>query len=182
LGNTDAASIRPVRLSLMDEEGRRFAEIDEWCTAQLTPDDLAYMRGFQPTLTVPLGGDATLLCFHGSPRGNTDSIVATTPDTVLMRMLGDYSATILAGGHTHAPFIRRYRQALLFNPGSVGLPYEVSEERIQHPPWAEYGIVEWRASGLGIELRRMPIDVESVVHAALQSGMPHAEWWASAWR
>jgi len=182
MGNTDAASFRPIRLSPMDEEGRRFAEIDEWCATQLTPEDLAYMRAFQPTLTMPLGHDATLLCFHGSPRSNTEGIVATTPDTALVRMLTGYDATVLARGHTHAPFIRGYREALLLNPGSVGLPYELTREGTRNPPWAEYSIVEWRAGSINVELRRAPIDVDMVVRAALQSGMPHADWWVAGWR
>ncbi len=147
--------------------------------SQVNNGEVCYLRTFQPTLTLPLGDDATLLCFHGSPRSNTDSIVATTPDTALAGMLGGYSATVLAGGHTHAPFIRRYRQALFLNPGSVGLPYEETGEGIRHPSWAEYGIVAWRAGGLSIDLRRVPIDADQVVRAVAQSGMPHADWWAN---
>ncbi len=182
MGNTDAASFRPVRLSPTDEEGRRFAEIDAWCAAQLTPEDLAYMRTFQPTLTMPLGHDATLFCFHGSPHSNTEGIVATTPDAALTRMLAGYDATVLACGHTHTPFIRHYREALLLNPGSVGLPYELTGEGSCNPPWAEYSIVEWRAGAVNIELRRTPIDVDMVVRAALRSGMPHADWWVAGCR
>lgn len=182
LGNTDTTAVRPMRLSPSDEEGRQYFEIEEWSAVQLTTEDLTYFRTFLPILTMPLGGDASLLCFHGSPRSKTDSIEATTPDTVLGGMLGGYSATVLAGGHTHSPFIRRYRQALLFNPGSVGLPYEATNEGVRRPPWAEYGIVEWRDGNLSIELRRVPIDADQVMQAILHSGMPHAEWLASGWR
>ncbi len=182
MGNTDAASFRPIRLSPTDEDGRRFAEIDEWCAAQLTPEDLSYMRTFQPTLTLPLGHDATLLCCHGSPRGNTEGILATTPDAALARMLAGYDATVLACGHTHAPFIRRYKGTLLLNPGSVGLPCELTGEEPRNPPWAEYSIVEWRAGSINVDLRRTPIDVDMVVRAALQSGMPHADWWVAGWQ
>ena len=62
------------------------------------------------TLTLPLGDDATVLCFHGLLRSNTDSIVATTPDTTPVWMLDGQSATVFAGGRTHAPFARRCRQ------------------------------------------------------------------------
>lgn len=182
MGNTDAASFRPVHLSPTDEDARRFAEIDAWCTAQLTPEDLAYLRTFQPTLTLPLGHDATLLCFHGSPRNNTEGILATTSDAALARMLAGYDATALACGHTHAPFVRRYGEALLLNPGSVGLPYELTRAGLRNPPWAEYSIVEWRAAAVNIELRRVPIDADMVVRAALRSGMPHADWWVDGWR
>lgn len=44
LGNTDTMTVRPVRLSPSDEEGRRFFEIEEWGAAQLTPEDLTYLR------------------------------------------------------------------------------------------------------------------------------------------
>jgi predicted phosphodiesterase len=182
LGNTDAAAIRPARMVSLDEEGRRWFEIDAWAAEQLAPEDLSFLRTFPLTLTLPLGDDATLLCFHGSPRSNTDGITATTPDSALARMLAGHSATALAGGHTHLPFIRRYGQALFLNPGSVGLPFAATELRMRHPPWAEYAIVEWRAGLLSIELRRVPIDVHLVAEAVLRSGMPHAEWLASGWR
>ncbi|HWE60431.1 MAG TPA: metallophosphoesterase family protein [Chloroflexota bacterium] len=182
MGNTDCAALRPLRVQPRDEEGRRFMAIDQWCDAQLTPEDLAYMRTFQPTVGVPLGPDATLLCFHGSPRDNTEGIVATTPDPMLGQMLAGRDAAVLACGHTHAPFVRRYRQGLLLNPGSAGLPYELAEDGVRNPPWAEYGIVDWHAGAVSIELRRVPIDAVTVVRTALASGMPHAEWWASGWR
>ncbi len=182
MGNTDAASIRPTQSVPGDEDGRRIAEIDAWGTAQLTPADLAYLRTFQPTVTQPLGGEDTLLCFHGSPRSNTESIEATTSDAALTRMLRGYSATVLAGGHTHAPFVRRYGESILLNSGSVGLPYEAIEAGGRNPPWAEYAIIEWQAGALSVMLRRVPIDVTKVVRAAWRSGMPHAEWWARDWR
>ena len=182
LGNCDIVPIRPVRPPPLDAEDRRWFEIEAWGAAQLTPEDLTYFRTFQPTITLPLGDEATLLCFHGSPHSNTDSIVATTPDAALVQLLRGYSATVLAGGHTHAPFIRRYKEAVLFNPGSVGFPYEETDDRIGHPPWAEYSIIEWRSGRLSIELRRVPIDVDLVVQTLLRSEMPHAEWLASMWR
>lgn len=182
MGNADAAFLRPMHLSPADEEGRRFADIDQWCASQLTPEDLRYIRTFQPTLTLPLGDDATLLCFHGSPRRNIDSITVTTSEATLTRMLGGASATVLAGGHTHLPFIRRHKQATFLNPGSVGLPYELLDAGPRNPPWAEYGIIDAHAGALTIELRRVPIEVDLVIQAALRSGMPHAEWWASGWR
>jgi predicted phosphodiesterase len=182
LGNTDAAALRPARMVSVDEEGRRWFEIDEWGAARLSPEDLSFLRTFQPTLTLDLGEDATLLCFHGSPHSNTHSITATTPDAALARMLAGYSATVLAGGHTHVPFIRRHGQMLFLNPGSLGLPYAATDVGVRHPPWAEYGIVEWREGRLSIDLRPVPIDVDLVVQAVLQSGMPHAEWLANGWR
>jgi predicted phosphodiesterase len=182
MGNTDDALLRPARPATPEEERiRRWLEINAWSAAQLSPEELSFVRTFQPTITLPLGDVATLLCFHGSPHSNTDRIYATTPDAELAPMLDGYTATVLAGGHTHLPYIRRYGQALLLNPGSIGLPAGAPDLGVGHPPWAEYGIIEWRAGRLSIDLRRVPIDVDLVVQAVLRSGMPHAEEEASDW-
>jgi predicted phosphodiesterase len=182
MGNADADLLRPIHPVPADQDGRRFAEIDAWCAAQLSAADLAFVRTFTPTVTMPLDDDASLLCFHGSPRSNTEIIVATTAEDALVPLLTGYNAAVYAGGHTHAPFLRRYKGAMLLNPGSVGLPYVSADEGIYQPPWAEYAIVDRHMGSLDIALRRVPIDTEMVRQAALRSGMPHAEWWASGWR
>ncbi len=182
MGNADADVLRPIHPVPADEDGRRFAEIDAWCASQLTAEDLAFVRTFTHTVTLPLGDDASLLCFHGSPRSNTEIIVATTSEDTLGSLLAGNDAAVYAGGHTHAQFIRRYKGAMLLNPGSVGLPYVSTDEGIYQPPWAEYAIVDRQVGSLDIALRRVPIDTELVRRAALESDMPHADWWASGWR
>ena len=182
MGNADAWLLDPPAKVSADQDMRRFEEIDRWCAAQLAPADLDYLRTFAPTVELPLGDGAVLLCFHGSPRSYDDIIVATTPDDELARMLDGRRATILAGGHTHAQMLRRHQQMIVLNPGSVGLPFESSGAGGgRNPPWAEYALVEYVRGRLGVELRRVPLDAGAVVRAALDSGMPHAVWWSQDW-
>jgi predicted phosphodiesterase len=110
-------------------------------------------------------------------------IVSTTPEDDLDRMLAGFSATVIAGGHTHVQKLRRHRDLIMINPGSVGLPFESVQEtgQARNPPWAEYTFVGVMNGNLSIELRRVPLDVSVVIRAALDSGMPHAEWWAGDW-
>jgi putative phosphoesterase len=184
MGNADAWLLDPQPAEASDEDTRRVEAIDSWCAAQLAPADLAYLRTFQPTIELRLGGDAVLLCYHGSPRSNTEIIQATTPDAELAPMLGGRRATLLAGGHTHIQMLRRYRDMILLNPGSVGLPFEQDSttDRSRNPPWAEYALVGWADGALNVELRRMPVDIGAIVQAARASAMPHAEWWAQDWQ
>ena len=184
LGNADAWLLDPRRTERADEDTRRFEETDAWCAQQLTPDDLEYLRTFQPTIELDLGDDQRLLCFHGSPASYDDVVTATTPDEGLARMLGCREATVLAGGHTHVQMVRRYGRSLLLNPGSVGLPYEFDPAtgEARNPPWAEYAVVTCVDGSLSVELRRVPVDVDAVVAAIRESGMPHAAWWAADWR
>ena len=58
-------------------------------------------------------------------------------------MLDGAREPVLAGGHTHFAMVRRFDDALIVNPGSVGLPFAKREQVMRISPWAEYAILEW---------------------------------------
>lgn len=110
MGNCDAWLLDPQPYETKgDSQWIRILEIELWDAQQLSSADLDYVRMFQPTAQIPLGEGTTLLCFHGSPKSNTDIIVSTTSDEELERMLSGFHATVMAGGHTHVQMIRRYK-------------------------------------------------------------------------
>jgi predicted phosphodiesterase len=180
MGNHD---FHLLNLDAEDEYAHGITELTAWCADRLSEADFEYLRSFQPTLRVPLDAHATLLCFHGSPRSDQDFIFATTPVGELDEMLAGYTATVLAGGHTHVQMSRQHKGAMIVNPGSVGWPVE--EMPFEPPPrflpWAEYAIVSWVEGVLGIELRRVPIDLDAVKQAAIISAYPGAHYWVECW-
>lgn len=181
-GNTDAFLLDPRSSPDADGETLRFDEIDRWCAGQLTPDDLAYLRTFRPTVEIPLGEGTTLLCYHGSPRSYNDKISATTPEAELAPLLAGARATIMAGGHWHFQMLRRYGDAILLNPGSVGLAYDVLPDgAMRVPPRAEYALITAEDGRRGIDLRRVPYDREATLREIFARGLPYAEWWTSDW-
>jgi len=97
MGNADAWLLSPHVDEDVSEDTRKIQEIDAWCAARLAPADFDYLRAFTPTVELPLGDGATLLCFHGSPRSYDDIIRSETPEDDLAVMLGGYSAAVLAG-------------------------------------------------------------------------------------
>ena len=105
------------------EDDRRLREIVEWARGQLTDADVAYLESFVPTVELDLGKSRRMLCFHGSPRANSERLLATTPEQELARFFAGAAADVLAGGHTHLQLARRLGGSLLVNPGSVGLPF-----------------------------------------------------------
>jgi predicted phosphodiesterase len=182
LGNHDNFLLHPDQLhEYMDEPW--FEATIEWCLKQLSAGDLAFLRTFQPLIELPLGDDATLLCFHGSPKSNVDVILATTSMTKVNKMLAGYRAVVMAGGHTHVQMMRQHKGIMIVNPGSVGMPFEealfTGSPRIL--PWAEYAIVGCLGAVLSVELRRVPINLDAVKEAAFTSGMPEAAEWANNW-
>ncbi|MEW5718416.1 MAG: metallophosphoesterase family protein [Chloroflexota bacterium] len=182
-GNTDEWFLTPQTYDPNSEKERRLMAMLEWAMQQFTPADIEFMRAFPLCVELSLENGKTLLGFHGSPQANTHVIWATTPDDELARMLGDFRAMVMAGGHTHAQMLRRFGDTLLVNPGSVGLPVKVgaTPEMNRRVPWSEYAIVESRGDNLAVEFRRVPLDVSAVVRAARASGMPHVEFWAGEW-
>src|SRR5215469_17042356 len=56
MGNTDAdlLALGPSAGATPVDDWRN-EEFDQWCAAQLTDDDRAYLRSFQPTILLPLG-------------------------------------------------------------------------------------------------------------------------------
>lgn len=184
MGNADAWLLEPKPYSGENALYRKVSEIDTWCASQLSAEDLDFIRSFQAMIEVPLSGEGSLLCYHGSPHNNTDIIAAGMPDDDLESLLSGFQTLVMAGGHTHVQMLRRYRESFLINPGSVGLGYEVdaSGETNRNVPWAEYAILAWEAGNLSMTFRRVPLDLNLLHQAALQSDMPHAAWWAGEWR
>jgi predicted phosphodiesterase len=175
-GNHEDYLFKPV------DETSRWKDTLAWCRQQLTAEDVDYLQSFQPYIEVPLDEKNTLLCFHGSPKGNLDYIAAFTPDAELDGMLAGHKAAIMAGGHTHVQMLRRRPDTLLINSGSVGLPfyrYLPSPDEVRVVPWAEYAIVSWSNGAANIDFRRVAIDFEAIKQAANTSDNPYN--WMSCW-
>ena len=181
MGNWDAWFLDPPPPP-QNDVGKRLHEITAFWGEQLGADDLAFMRTFIPQLELPVADGGTALCFHGSPSSYDDFIFATTPDDELRRMFGDVRAPLMIGGHAHVQLLRRFEHILFVNPGSVGLPFdEWWPDRVRIAPRAEYGLLVHEEGRLCVELRRTTYDVGALLRLALESGMPHARWWADSW-
>ncbi len=183
MGNTDAWLIDPQPRVDPTDFLRFVEEVDLWCAEQLGEDGVAFLQTFQPRIEVELDAEMDLICFHGSPNSYHDMMIATTPDEELSNFLAGFERMIMAGGHTHQQLLRRYRDIVLINPGSVGLGYErdrISGEA-QNVGWAEYALIELVEGELSIDLRRVPLDVQAIVDSALASGMPCVDRWTAGW-
>jgi predicted phosphodiesterase len=181
MGNWDAWTVggMPEPLSAIEE---RLYDLGAFWAQRLDDDDREFIRTFVPRIELDLDG-ARLLCFHGSPRSFDDWIVATTPDSDVDGMVDGFEAPVLVGGHTHLQMVRRYSDSLFVNPGSVGMPFELwSPDAVRIAPRAEYAILSVEEGRLSVELRRTSYDVEAHLRVGLESGMPHAEWWAAPWQ
>src|SRR3954454_17529165 len=126
LGNADAFLLDPDA----GEEAKteRQLAVREWTLAQIGEDGAALITTFQSTLDVSLGDGRTLLAFHGSPRSFDDIVLPHLEEDEFRRLLGPPVADVLAGGHVHLQWLRRYGDSTFLNPGSVGLAYDHAQD------------------------------------------------------
>ena len=157
-------------------------ETARWSAAQLSDDLLEFHRSFQPTVELDLGAGRSLLAFHGSPRSRDEVLSPWMAEEAFREPLDSTEATVLAGGHIHHQWARRLGRRYFVNPGSVGLAYDhhQPEESFRADPFAEYAVLSLDGS-FGVEFRRVPFDVEDVLHAIEASGIPHPERAARLW-
>ena len=141
-----------------DLEGR-----GEWMASAHSAEDLAFMRGFEQMVVVDVDRLGPTCFAHGSPRSDEECVTKLTPEA----RVRDFSEGVAAGtfvtAHTHMQFDRRVAGLRLVNPGSVGLPYELS-------PGAY-----WALLGPDVELRRTDYDVEDAIAQMLATDDPRAE-------
>ncbi|MBP6471344.1 MAG: metallophosphoesterase family protein [Chloroflexi bacterium] len=182
MGNTDEWLLSPTPFTIRSQADQILYDVELWGANQLTDEDKASVRSFQPTVELDLGNGRSLLCFHGSPRHNKEVIKATTPDEELAEKLGGAQATIFAGGHTHTPLLRRIGDGFILNPGSVGLPfYRGADGRFINPARAEYALVTVENGRLDITLRRVAYHLDDLRTAVARSAMPHPDHFLADW-
>lgn len=173
VGNHDAFLLDPDLIGSYSTAPAVVESVD-WCRAQLSEGDLAFLGTFEPTISLTLEGGAELLLFHGSPRSHMENILATTTAGQLDSMLAGQHAGVLAGGHTHIQMLRQHRGMLVVNAGSVGMPFEefVNGREPRLLAHAEYAIVDARGGAIGVELRRVPLSRAALCAAAAASALP----------
>lgn len=172
LGNHDAFLLDP-GLAEAYTEAPEIVEAVRWCRAQLSEEQLDHLRSFMPVIELPDAGSG-LLCFHGSPRSHTDDLLATTTPEELDRMLGGHDAAVMACGHTHIQMLRQHRGTLIVNPGSVGFPFKehVGGRPPELLPHAEYAVIETSGGALGVDLRRVSLEIDALREAAAACDSP----------
>lgn len=179
MGNADAWLISGEETAdegIPPERLKKMGEIRSWSLSQLTEEDIDFISNFRPTITINLETALDLLCFHGSPTSFDDIILPTAPEEEFQKFLGAYADRILTGGHTHAQQIRRNGKYFFFNPGSVGFAYSHNQPDDQFfaDPWAEYAIMTIENGQVGVEFRRIPFDVATLIQIYRESGRPFA--------
>jgi predicted phosphodiesterase len=141
-----------------EEEGR-----GPWMTSMHTPEDLAFLAGFEPTVSAVVDGLGPTCFSHGSPRSDEECVTERTPIERVRDFTAQIDARVVVTAHVHVSYDRVVDGIRLIGPGSVGLPYEGR-------PGAY-----WALLGPDVELRRTEYDVEAAVALMRRTDDPRVE-------
>jgi len=174
MGNSDDWLLKG-ESDMAEPTSQQQREVRAWTLSTLSKENLASLRGYEPTVKIALDDSNSLLCFHGSPLSYDDILLPETPKGDWDRLLGPFSPAVMTGGHTHTQQVRRVREGLFFNPGSIGSAYNyfAPSENIHLDPWAEYAILTYDQKRLRLEFRRVRFDVKRFVSAITESHRPY---------
>ena len=134
------------RMVGVETEGR-----GPWMAAQHSAEDLVFLAGFEPTVSVDVEGLGPTCFCHGSPRSDEECVTERTPAERVREFMAGIGERTVVTAHVHVSYDREVEGVRLIGPGSVGLPYE-----------GEPG-ARWALLGPDVDLRRTEYDVERAV-------------------
>jgi diadenosine tetraphosphatase ApaH/serine/threonine PP2A family protein phosphatase len=162
LGNTDC-DIVEASGDLKKTKALRVA----WTRAQLGQGRLDRLTSLPRAITLSLARDESLLAVHANPRTLDDHLYPTMSEDALQPYLEGVTASIMAFGHLHIPYIRRVAGMSLVDVASVGHPKDLDLR-------AAYTVVHSSNGMLSIEQVRVPYDVDRTIHELHTCDMPGA--------
>jgi putative phosphoesterase len=141
-----------------------------WTREQIGEHGIAYLASLPFYHLVVNHQGTDLLVVHANPLNQEEAIYSTAPDSQLEVLLGNLAPTIgaLAFGHYHVAYQRRWRDLLLVDVGSCGLPRDKDRR-------ASYAILSWKDKSWEAEHRRVTYDVNATVKQLKECGIPHFE-------
>ncbi len=138
-----------------------------WTRREIGAADAAWLAALPFSLTFGDGDDGLFVC-HANPLRDDEHVWPDADDALLERLLGGVPQRTIAFGHLHLPYVRAWRDRVLVNVSSAGLPKDGD-------PRAHYAILTQRSGGWEVQSRQVDFNVEKVARQLRKSGMPDVE-------
>jgi predicted phosphodiesterase len=165
IGNHDDAVLQlgTARMEPRYADLRHYAAL-WWTRRRLLPRHLHWLESLPQERLLSTSDAPTIRLIHGLPGDFFRGFRPETPESWAIGRLSVVSETAVAGGHTHVAMERRIGRWLVFNTGSVGVPYDGDAR-------ASYLRLEGNGEGWRSETRRVAYDLGLVEQGFKASGL-----------
>jgi putative phosphoesterase len=132
-------------------------------------DNFHYLECLTPQKGISIG-DTNILLAHGTPEEKWEYFLKDpfiedfSPNQYvrLRKWLKKWDLVVI--GHTHQPFIYKFRKKVVLNPGSVGQPRDGI-------PKASYAVVDVSESRINPEIIRLDFDIKKTCDSLLEANL-----------
>ncbi len=130
-----------------------------WTHKKLTEANKKFLKNLPTYLEF-----GNMLLVHGSPRDYIyDYIFPDTDEYDLREFFAMAKKEVIAVGHSHIQFAKKFDNKLIINPGSVGQPRDLN-------PKAAFCIFDTQT--LKVDLKRVKYDIGKAAGKILKAGLP----------
>ena len=177
-GNFDSQALKfPKKKTKWRETKRPEAFLAvQWAYENLTQPSREYLGSLPTKIRMRIGATRILLT-HGSPASNKERLTSATPEKHLRNLASKAEAQIIICGHSHEPFLKKVKNGIFINPGSVGRQSDGNPE-------ASYATLElgpeflcedvWIGLSPAVNHFRVPYDLDSAVNEIRKRSLPEA--------
>lgn len=136
---------------------QRFADL-WWTREQLTPEHLAQVRALPGERQILSDDGPPIRLLHGLPDNPFEGLSPELSDEQIAAKLDGIEEPVIISAHTHWPLNRMVAGKRVFNPGSVGMPYNGD-------PRAQYLILDGTGATWQPTFRQVDYDRSAVRQA-----------------
>ena len=130
-----------------------------WTNKQLTESNKRYLGNLPTYLKFD-----NIFLVHGSPRDPLSEYISSDiGKSDLEELFAITKKQVIAIGHSHIQFVKKFKGKLVINPGSVGQPRDLNKK-------AAYCIFETKS--LKVDLLRVEYQIDKVANKILRSRLP----------
>ncbi|SDN35921.1 metallophosphoesterase family protein [Alkalicoccus daliensis] len=167
-GNADAWAVRGIKEGEVPPAALEMMQAEQIFTSSLlSTEDLRFLDELPATLEIPLTNKRQLFACHATPSSLFDVITDESKNEEFSTFIdADPRAEFFTYGHIHLSHFRHIDGRKIFNPGSVGLPFDGD-------PRASYTILT-RENDIHMQFRRVAYDTERAVRDLHETGYPEA--------
>ena len=155
LGNHDRAVIHFNTVGM----NRLAAEAARWTSENVSAENVDYLKSLRGRMRFKIEGK-TIAIYHGSPRDDDEYLYEIDVGPEVIEMC---ECRYMVTGHTHIPFVRRFENSVIINPGAVGQPRDGNRR-------ASFAVLDTEHGDVSI--CRRSYDIEAVHRRIADENLP----------